>query len=601
MESQITVLKFGSSVLRSEADLPRVVHEIYRHWRSGSSVLVVVSALGATTDELVRRAENLCGSPHPSSLAALLATGEATSAALLGLAVHRAGIPVKILSPEQVSLRTTGATLDAEPVAADVGRLRKELQSAIVIVSGFVGISEEGDLTLLGRGGSDYTALFLAEKLGGCCVLVKDVAGLYESNPNDSRFRPRRFARANWKTANTVGGGFVQPKAARFAEKHRLNFSITAPGASVETEICGGTDKLALPESKIAPSKVALLGCGTIGGGVYQRLADLPEFFEIVGVAERNVDKALAAGVPVNLITTNAKQLIEKNCDVVVELIGGIETAGAFVARALNLKRRVVTANKALLAGEINRLENLAEKRGVKIHYSAAVGGVMPALETVSQARISNQLRSFSGIVNGTCNFICDELAAGNDFASAVQSARESGFAEADPQLDLNGTDAAQKLILLARAAFGVTLSLSAIQREGIENLDTAQVRNAIEKGNVIRLVAECRQTTNEIEASVKPIELPVSHPFAQTRGAENCLRLETANGKIKFLRGRGAGRWATTEAVIADLFDARSEFSAAKWRAKFAKFNLFAERNLPRINAGNADFNLTHYQRFSA
>jgi len=572
MESKITILKFGSSVLQTESDLPRVVHEIYRHWRNGAPVLVVVSALGATTDKLLQRAESLSGEPHPTSLAALLATGEATSAALLGLAVHRAGIPVKVLSPEQVGLKTNGEMLDAEPVAADVGRLRKELQSAIVIVSGFVGINAEGDLTLLGRGGSDYTALFLARELGGQCVLIKDVAGLYESNPKTDVFRPRRFVRANWKTASAIGGEVVQPKAIYFARKHELSFSITALGASVKTEIYGGADEFAPAESDTASLRVALLGCGTVGGGVFQRLAELPEFFTITGVAVSHRDKARVPEIPDYLITTDAAGLIEKPCDVVIELIGGTETAGALVTRALRLGRHVVTANKALLATEVNRLENLALEQGVSVRYSAAVGGAMPALEAVLQARKFYNLRSVAGILNGTCNFICDELAKGNDFATAVEAAQKSGFAENNPELDLSGTDAAQKLILLARAAFGANLSLAAIQRTGIENLNVARVQKAIKKGNVIRLVAICRNTANGIEARVKPLKLPVSHPFGQTRGAENCLRLETTDGEVEFLRGRGAGRWATTEAVIADLLEARREIVSAKQKVAAAK-----------------------------
>lgn len=565
MKSKITILKFGSSVLGSEADLPKVVHEIYRHWRGGSQVLVVVSALGATTDELLSRAESLSGEPHPTSLAALLATGEATSAALLGLAVHRAGIPVKVLSPEQVGLKTNGEMLDAEPVAVKAERLRKELQSSIVIVSGFVGTNAEGDLTLLGRGGSDYTALFLARELGGRCVLVKDVAGLYETNPKSSHSLPRRFACANFKTAYAGGGEIVQPKAIRFAEKHNLSFSITAIGASVETEIYGGADEFAPAESPSAPLRVALLGCGVVGGGVYQRLTEMPEFFTVTGVAVHHLDKKRVSEIPKFLRTTDAAALVEKPCDIVIELIGGTEAAGELIDRALQLGRHVVTANKALFAVEVNRFENLAFEQGTSVRYSSAVGGVLPALEIVSERKKFNNLRSFAGILNGTCNYICDELGKGIDFAEAVQAAQKLGFAEDDPELDLSGTDAAQKLILLARAAFGADLPFDEIRREGIEKLNVGRVQKAVKKGSVIRLVAICRQTANGIEARVKPLKLPVSHPFGQTRGADNCLRIETADGEVEFVSGRGAGRWATTEAVIADLLDLRREIVAAK------------------------------------
>ncbi len=573
MQTSIKILKFGSSVLRSESDLPRVVHEIYRHWRKGSPVLAVVSAFGTTTDELLRQAKSFEGEPQPSSLAALLATGEATSAALLGLAVHRAGIPVKVLSPEQVGLQTNGDTLDAEPFAVNVERLQRNLQNGVVIISGFVGTDAKGDLTLLGRGGSDFTALFLAEKLGGHCILIKDVAGLFESNPNEGVYRSRRFARANWKTAGKLGGEIVQSKAARFARKHELNFSIAAIGANVESEIYGGADEFAPPESiDSSPLRVALLGCGTVGGGVYRRLAELPEFFTITGVAVNSRSKARTPNVPEHLVTTDAKSLIEEPCDVVIELIGGTEIADEFVTRALTLGRHVVTANKALLAGEINRLETLALTHDSTIRYSAAVGGAMPAIEAVSQAGKFSYLRSFSGILNGTCNFICCQMAAGNDFKSSVEAAQKSGFAEADAEHDLNGTDAAQKLILLARTAFGVDLPFEEIRRTGIENLDAEQFQKSKLQGRVIRLVAECHRTKNGFEASVKPVELPASHPFAQTVGAENCLLLETNAGETQIIKGKGAGRWATTEAVIADLFELRREIFLAKPQSAAAK-----------------------------
>src|SRR5438270_11803910 len=124
--TKIVVLKFGSSVLRSEKDVPTAVHEIYRHWRDGEQVIVVVSAFGHTTDQLMRRAESLCGQPDKSALAAFLATGEAASSALLGLALTRAGVPARVLDPVQAGLRTAGGRLDADPIAVDSSRLLAE-------------------------------------------------------------------------------------------------------------------------------------------------------------------------------------------------------------------------------------------------------------------------------------------------------------------------------------------------------------------------------------------------------------------------------------------------------------------------------------------
>jgi homoserine dehydrogenase len=197
----------------------------------------------------------------------------------------------------------------------------------------------------------------------------------------------------------------------------------------------------------------------------------------------------------------------------------------------------------------------------VTIRYSAAVGGAIPALEAVTPN--GTRPRSFKGIINGTCNFVIEQLEYGSDFNAAVSLAQKEGFAEADPTLDLDGTDAAQKLSLLTRQSFGIDLPTSLIERKGIDELSPDDVRNAAERGSVFRLVAECCRTASGIRASVKPVELPGSHPFAQIKGAENCLQIETENGNRKFIRGRGAGRYATTESVMADLFDLRSELAS--------------------------------------
>src|SRR5712691_5980149 len=152
-KSKIVVLKFGSSVLRSERDLPSAVHEIYRWWREGAQVIAVVSAFGDTTDQLMRRAESICGKPDKSVLPTLLATGEATASALLTLALNKVGIAARLLDEVQAGLRTAGGGMDAVPIAVDSARLLSESRRAVVVLPGFVGRGEGGDRTLLGRGG----------------------------------------------------------------------------------------------------------------------------------------------------------------------------------------------------------------------------------------------------------------------------------------------------------------------------------------------------------------------------------------------------------------------------------------------------------------
>ncbi len=561
-EKRIVVLKFGSSVLRNENDLPAAVHEIYRWWRDGFQVVAVVSALGNTTDELNRRAHVACDQPNDELVAALLATGEAASSALMGLALNRAGIPATVLDAEQAGLTTDGSVLDANLTSVDSARVLKALRDGIVVLPGFVGRDRSGKTTLLGRGGSDLTALFLAQRLGAACRLIKDVDGLYTSDPHArSRTSVARFVRVSYATAARVGGAVVQLKAIDFAERHRLRFTVSSVGSSRATEVGPHADSIALSDAQLKPLRVALLGCGTVGGGVYQRLAALPEIFDVVGVGTRNVEHAIRADVPVRLITTRLEELIAERVDVVIELLGGEDPARTLISKALRLGSHVVTANKALLAKDLATLQTLAANSGTTIRYSAAIGGVMPALETVSRARSVAPLRSISGVLNGTTNFILDQLASGLDFADAISAAQKNGYAERDPQADLSGTDIEQKLILLAHAAFDIPVS--SIQKQGIENLKPKQVREAKNNGRATRLVAECRREVHGVVASVFPVELRLDHPLARVRGVENRLIVEFQNGRTWEVCGRGAGRWPTTEAVIGDLFDLWRESAA--------------------------------------
>jgi homoserine dehydrogenase len=194
------------------------------------------------------------------------------------------------------------------------------------------------------------------------------------------------------------------------------------------------------------------------------------------------------------------------------------------------------------------------------VRYSAAVGGVVPALETISRARRLSSLHSITGVLNGTTNFILDQITNGSDFSEAVIAAQKNGYAERDPKLDLDGTDAAQKLALLARAAFDIDLPVRSIRKQGIENLNPDKIRDAKNAGRITRLIAECRRTSAGFTATVSPIEFPLDHPLACVNGVENRLLIKSQTGKSWEVGGRGAGRWPTTEAVLADLFDLRRD-----------------------------------------
>jgi homoserine dehydrogenase len=242
--------------------------------------------------------------------------------------------------------------------------------------------------------------------------------------------------------------------------------------------------------------------------------------------------------------------------------------ASFLIEQSLKRGRRVITANKALLAHAGEAFKILANENDGSLDYSAAVGGVLPALETIKRTRANGPLRSFSGVVNGTCNFVIDQLASGNEFGAAVKLAQEKGFAEEDPRLDLDGTDAAQKLMLLARAAFDVNLPMCSIARKGIQGLNPETMRQARERGRAIRLVAECKNTDGRLAASVAAVELPLHHPLAEVSGAENRLIVQPELGEPMVISGTGAGRWPTTESIMADLFEIRRRQAADEWEA---------------------------------
>ena len=226
----IVVLKFGSSVLCSELDLPNVVGEIRRWTDSGHRVVAVVSAIGNTTETLLTLAKSFGEKINDHSVAALLAIGGATSAALLSLALDRAGIACTILDENRLGLRTHGAVLNSEPVdinAAEAHRVFE--QTPVIVAPGFVGRAPDGSLSLLGRGGSDLTAVFIAQKIeANRCRLVKDVDGIFEFDPATSEVAPRQFKTLTWQEAIEIGGGIVQPKAIDFAAQHLFPVEVAA-------------------------------------------------------------------------------------------------------------------------------------------------------------------------------------------------------------------------------------------------------------------------------------------------------------------------------------------------------------------------------------
>jgi homoserine dehydrogenase len=205
--------------------------------------------MGDTTDRLLDSARaHRDESVDPRALAALLATGEAVAAALLAIALERMGTRAVVLDAGQIGLRTRGDRLDSDPVDVDAERLRLELEGGVVVVPGFIGREVDGSPTLLGRGGSDLTALYIAERLGAECLLLKNVDGIYTSDPAINPDNACRYQWASWETAARVGGCVVQGKSIRFAASRGFSFRVTSLGGGAGTLVGPGPDRLCAEE-----------------------------------------------------------------------------------------------------------------------------------------------------------------------------------------------------------------------------------------------------------------------------------------------------------------------------------------------------------------
>jgi len=230
--ARVVVLKFGSSVLDGAAGFQRAVEQIRAELDNGRKVCAVVSATPGTTDQLWREARDLALQPQPCLLGGLLATGEHASVNLLAIALAARGVAAAALTTDELGLLTAGPPLDAHPVGLDAAVLTTVFASSDVIVApGFIGRDEHGEVNLLGRGGSDLTALFVSHVLGADCCLVKDVDGLYDGDPNcPHNPAQNRYVRASWDELARVGDVVVQPKAVWFAKTHGIRFRVAAVG-----------------------------------------------------------------------------------------------------------------------------------------------------------------------------------------------------------------------------------------------------------------------------------------------------------------------------------------------------------------------------------
>lgn len=319
--------------------------------------------------------------------------------------------------------------------------------------------------------------------------------------------------------------------------------------------------------------RVAVAGCGTVGGALLDLLARHGDGiarrggarFEVVRVLVRDGTRPRSAAVPRTLVTEQLAEFLATDCDVVVEAIGGTTVAGAIARGTLARGRRLVTANKALLRAEGPALAALARAhafRGAALDFEAAVGGGVPVVRALRESLAGHGVRAVRGVLNGTTNFILSRLELGATFAEALLEARRAGFAEADPSRDLEGLDAADKIAVLAWLAFGVDPTALAVHTAGLGDDIAHRVRQARLDGRVIRLVAQAELRDGTVSASVAPLALDPAHPLARVRDEENVVLIDSDSAGTITLHGRGAGGHATASAVLADLLRAAPHLS---------------------------------------
>ena len=538
----VEVLKFGSSVLRSPGDLHVAVDEIYRRWRSGYRVLAVVSAFEGVTDELMGNVADALGSDCPEATAAYVATGEEQTGALLLGSLRQYGLPARLLSPREIGLIAKGSVLESSPVCVDTVAVEQLWQGyPILVLPGFYGIDAEGRTALFGRGGSDLSALFLAATLGGSCRLLKDVQGVFDTDPARTA-AAHRFSALSWTKAIEVAGPLIQSKALHYAHSRSLSFEVGRPNEAACTTVGHTRDEWAAAAGSFQPLRIALVGCGVVGRGVYETLKRYPKAFEIRHVVVRELERY--AGV--ECLTTDPEAVLDPLVNVVIVCFGGTILAYPLIVAALSAGKFVVTANKAVVAAHGMDLVSYARGPGRRLWYSAAVGGALPAIETLTG--LESPVREIRAIINGTSGVVLDALASGLTCQDAILMAQKSGFAEANVARDLSGLDSADKLALMIKAAFGEVLIPEQIPRRGI---DTIQAN-----ASGYKLIARARRTSEGIAASVQP-EVPEPGSFlSQATGPENRLEIELETGAVIQLRGQGAGRWPTTVSVMGDLHE---------------------------------------------
>ncbi|HKS17430.1 MAG TPA: homoserine dehydrogenase [Planctomycetota bacterium] len=309
---------------------------------------------------------------------------------------------------------------------------------------------------------------------------------------------------------------------------------------------------------------VSLLGCGTVGRGLVELIRRNRSLIAERSGVDLEISKILVrdlakerGNVDRSLLTDQPGEAVANGADVVVEVIGGLEPARTLVLGAIAAGKHVVTANKALLADCGPELFRRAAEQNVRIGFEASVGGGIPIVRALSSGLAGNRIERLCGILNGTCNYILTRMADdGLSFEVALAEAQSRGFAEAEPSLDIDGTDAAHKLQILAGLAFGRSLGRDSVSVEGIRFIEKDDLEAAESLGFVLRHIAVGRDLGETLDLRVHPAFLAKDHPLAHVRHENNAVLLKgDAVGEMVF-HGRGAGAAPTASAILSDVID---------------------------------------------
>jgi homoserine dehydrogenase len=357
--------------------------------------------------------------------------------------------------------------------------------------------------------------------------------------------------------------------------------------------------------------KVGLIGFGTVGSGVARILQKNYKLIEkrmgakliLKRIADIDLETDRGVKLKPGVLTRRAEEVIkDPEIDIVMELIGGIEPAKTFILKAIRNKKHIVTANKALLALHGDEIFGEAHRFGVDVNFEAAVGGGIPLIRSIKEGLVANRIHSIFGILNGTSNYILSKMTdEGGDFKEVLKEAQEKGYAEADPTYDVEGIDAAHKLAILIRLAFGTPLRFNEIFIGGISEITPLDIQFGREFGYRIKLLAIAKMEKGKIEARVHPTMIPEGHLLSTVEGVFNAIYIKgDAVGPALFY-GQGAGQMPTGSAVVSDLVElGRNLLVQAKGhRVPSLSYQEFAiEKNpLKRIE----EVVMPYYMRFSA